>query len=265
LVNPHNNTQTPKRFTLEDIKKNKGRFCSFIIDSKTKFQYLLSSISLVDANDILRTPDLSNLLISLVALKKDFCSEDINHTFILFKQFPKIMGLFRLLNLGEQSHFLMAMERAAGDNEIFFCLFLSQIFRLPPVEYVLKNVDEMSKITLKMVFNHFLKRAVDEKKSQDERSWLEIKKQIEVSLRQYYQTGDLRLVTRSGSLRELIAIRPILFKDFIQEKYALNQNGFFSKQALNTSDKGEWEMIEPVEPHSLISNISMCFQSCWGA
>lgn len=265
LVNPHNNTQTPKRITLAHIQKNKSRFCSFIIDGQGKFLYLLSGISLDDAIDILRNQDLSTLLTSLMSLKKDFCSEDINHTFLLFKQFPKILELFRLLNLEEQPHFLMAMERAAGDKEIFFCLFLSQVFRLPPVEYVLKNVDEMNKITLKMVFNNFLKRAVDEKKSQDERGWQEIKKQIEVSLRQYYQTGDLRLVTRSGSLRQLMAIRPILFKDFIQEKYALNQNGFFSKQSLNISDKQEWEMFDSIDPHSLIGNISMCFRSWWDA
>ena len=129
----------------------------------------------------------------------------------------------------------------------------------------IKNVDEISKICLKMVFNNFLKRAIDEKKSQQERSWLEIKKQMEVSLSQYFQTEDLTFVTRSGSLRQLLAIRPILFKDIIQEKYALNQNGFFSRQALNTSDKGKWEMLEPVEPYSLIRNISMCFRSCWGA
>jgi len=265
LVNPHNNTQTPKHFTLEHIQKNKARFCSFIIDVQGQFLYLLSGISLDDAIDILRTPDLSTLLFSLMSLKKDFCSEDINHNFLLFKQFPKILELFRLLNLHEQLHFCMVMERAAGDKEIFFCLFLSQVFRLPPVEYVLKNVDEISKITLKIVFNNFLKQAVDEKKSQDERSWLDIKKQIEVSLRQYYQTGELRLVTRSGGLRELMAIRPILFKDFIQEKYALNQNGFFSKQSLNTSDKQEWEMFDSVDPHSLIGNISMCFRSWWDA
>lgn len=265
LVNPHNNTKTPELYTLDQVQKNKGRFCSFIIDGKAKFLYFLSGIALDDAIDILRTPDLSNLLMSLIALKKDFCLEDINHTFVLFKQFPKLYKLFKLINLQEQPHFLMAMERAVGDKEIFFCLFLSQIFRLPPVEYTLKNIDEISKITLKMVFNNFLKRAIDEKKSQEERSWFEIKKQMEVSLSQYFQTGDLTFVTRSGSLRQLLAIRPTLFKDIIQEKYALNQNGFFSRQALNTSDKGEWETLEPVESYSLISNISMCFRSCWGA